>query len=137
MSAATSPAGAKGTAETAELRNAEGRRGARNCGRTAEKVRKLSHSYVSDLAPAFDAAPALVLTHASEKSREKTPAAHHPFGSGATLTGAGPYTAQRYGFGRHWCVMHGADLVAVVAYRKGAAELLRRLNAACDLHSCP
>jgi hypothetical protein len=38
--------------------------------------------------------------------------------------------AGRYGFTRNWCVMHGGELVAVVTYRKGAAELVRRLNAA-------
>ena len=74
MSAATSPAGAKSTAETAELRKAEGRRGARNCGRTAEKVRKLSCSHVSDLYPGLAPAPALVRPLVAKKARELTPA---------------------------------------------------------------
>ena len=136
MSAAKLAAGAKSAAETAELRKAEGMAGERNCGRTAERVRKESLSLVSDFAPPADPAPALVRPSAPEKPREKAPVAH-PIGRGGRLAGAGPYTAQRYGFGRHWCVMHGADLVAVVAYRKGAAELLRRLNAAVDLHATP
>ncbi len=63
MIAAKSPAGAKGTAETAELRNAEGKRGARNCGRTAERLRKDSH--VSDLSPSPEPAPAPALVRPS------------------------------------------------------------------------
>ena len=84
MSAATSPAGAKSTAETAELRKAEGKRGAGNCGRTAEKVRKLSHSLVSDLGPTFDPSPALVRPVASKKAREAV-CAEAPHGRGAAL----------------------------------------------------
>ena len=84
MRAATSPAGAKSTAETAELRKAEGRRGAKNCGRTAEKVRKLSHSHVSDLCPPLDPAPALVRPLVAKKARELPPA-ESPAGRGAGL----------------------------------------------------
>lgn len=40
MSAAVALAGANGTAETAELRKPEGKRASRNCGRTAERLRK-------------------------------------------------------------------------------------------------
>jgi len=42
------------------------------------------------------------------------------------------FTFDRYGGpeGRHWAVRHGPDLVAVVLYRRGAAEVARRLNAA-------
>jgi len=50
---------------------------------------------------------------------------------------ARPYLAARYGFTRHWCVMHGPELVAVVAYRKGAAELVRRLNGAAGAGAAP
>ena len=86
MSAAKLAAGAQSTAETAELRKAEGKRGARNCGRTAEKVRKLSHSHVSDLGPTLDTAVALTLVrpHASQKPRELA-RADHPLGRGAAL----------------------------------------------------
>ena len=78
MIAATLAPGATSTAETAELRNAEGKRGPRNCGRTAEKERKLSHSHVSDLCPALDAAPALVRPQAPKKPRESIPAERPP-----------------------------------------------------------
>ena len=78
MTAATLAPGATSTAETAELRNAEGKRGPRNCGRTAEKERKLSHSHVSDLCPALDAAPALVRPQAPKKPRESIPAERPP-----------------------------------------------------------
>ena len=68
--------GAKSTAETAELRKAEGRAGPRNCGRTAERLRKLSHSLVSELCPSLD--PALVRPHVPKKPRESTPAEQPP-----------------------------------------------------------
>lgn len=74
MSAVQSPASAKSTAETAELRNTEGRRGQRSCGRTAERLRKLSHSHVSELCPALDPAPALVRPRVAKKPRELAPA---------------------------------------------------------------
>jgi hypothetical protein len=40
------------------------------------------------------------------------------------------YRVARYRMTRHWSVWRGAELVAVVTYRKGAAEPARRLNAA-------
>jgi hypothetical protein len=49
---------------------------------------------------------------------------------------APPYVAARYGLTRNWCVTHGGELVAVVTYRKGAAELVRRLNASGPELSC-
>lgn len=73
MSAATAPAGAKRTAETAELRKAEGRAGKRNCGRTAERLRKESLSLVSDFAPPADLTPALGRPSVPEVPRKVTP----------------------------------------------------------------
>jgi len=35
----------------------------------------------------------------------------------------------RYGNSHYWAIWDGPDLVAVVVYKKGAAELLRRLQA--------
>ena len=35
----------------------------------------------------------------------------------------------RYGKSRYWALWDGNDLVAVVLYKKGATELLRRLEA--------
>lgn len=73
MSAVQLPASANGTAETAELRKAQGQRGARNCGRTAERLRKLSHSHVSDLGLALGPAPALARPQVAKKPRELPP----------------------------------------------------------------
>ncbi len=73
MSDTTRPAGAKGTAETAELRNAEGQRVRRNCGRTAEKLRKLSHSLVSELCPSLDPAPPQVRPSVLDLPRKVAP----------------------------------------------------------------
>ncbi len=36
---------------------------------------------------------------------------------------------ERYLYSRYWAVWDDQDLVAVVVYKKGAAELLRRLQA--------
>jgi hypothetical protein len=36
---------------------------------------------------------------------------------------------ERYPYSRYWAVWDDQDLVAVVVYKKGAAELLRRLQA--------
>jgi hypothetical protein len=36
---------------------------------------------------------------------------------------------ERYGKTRHWAVYDGAALVVVTVYRKGAEEVLRRLQA--------
>lgn len=72
MSAAKLAAGAQSTAETAELRKADGRAGQRNCGRTAEKLRNLST--VSLLAPSLAPAPTLVRPPVPEKPRKITPA---------------------------------------------------------------
>ena len=35
----------------------------------------------------------------------------------------------RYGKSRYWALWDGNDLIAVVLYKKGATELLRRLEA--------
>lgn len=35
----------------------------------------------------------------------------------------------RYGRTRFWAVMFGAELVAVVVYKRGATEIVRRLTA--------
>ena len=32
------------------------------------------------------------------------------------------------GYGRYWAVWAGADLVCVCVYRRGACEVMRRLN---------
>lgn len=117
--------GAKSTAATAELREHLGREGPKDCGLTAEELRKLSS--LSPFFPAADRpepgpAPALVRVDKPAKRREGFPAA-------PPQSGACPYVASRYGSSRNWAVMHGGELVAVVTYRKGAAELVRRLNA--------
>ena len=36
---------------------------------------------------------------------------------------------ERYPYSRYWAVWDGSDLVAVVVYKKGATEILRRLQA--------
>ena len=36
---------------------------------------------------------------------------------------------ERYPYSRYWAVWDDQDLVAVVVYKKGAAEILRRLQA--------
>jgi len=121
--------GAKSTAGTTELREHLGEGGQGNCGRTAEELRKASSLYAL---PAFFlpalAIPSLICTTGPAERREVTPATPpHPAGSKVPETG--PYVATRYRLTRNWCVMHGPELVAVVTYRKGAAELVRRLNA--------
>ncbi len=127
--------GAESTAEAAELRKHLGEEGQGNCGRTADELWKLSSLYVLPpfLLPILPAllSPPLVRAQGPAKPRESLPAAH-PHPGGVRPAATGPYVAARYGFTRHWCVMHGSELVAVVAYRKGAAELVRRLNAAGD-----
>lgn len=135
--------GAETAAETAELRKHLGEEGPENCGKTAEELRKDSLSTVSSLsslsslspcppagpAPLPGPAPAPSLVRFERPARrEVTPAAPPQPGGGLALPAAGPYRAARYGFTRNWCVLHGAELVAVVTYRKGAAELVRRLN---------
>lgn len=122
--------GGKSTAETAELRKHLGRRGLENCGRTTEELRKLSSSLPPSDAASPCPAPSLVRTDGPAKPREGFPAALPYPDNGRPAPDAGPYVAGRYGFTRNWCVMHGGELVAVVVYRKGAAELVRRLNAA-------
>ena len=135
-------AGAKAGAESAEVRKVSihaGSRAAGECGRSAEKVRNLSLSCLSAASdprpaapaplPALDAAPSLVSTRA-EKRREESPAAAPCTGGGPLMPEATPYVAGRYRSTRNWCVTHGGELVAVVTYRKGAAELVRRLNSA-------
>lgn len=126
--------GAETAAEAAELRKHLGRRGLENCGRTTEELRKLSSSLPPSLPPSDAAspcpAPSLVRTDGPAKPREGFPAAPPLSGNGRPAPDAGPYVAGRYGFTRNWCVMQGRELVAVVVYRKGAAELVRRLNAA-------
>lgn len=76
MKARTTPAGAQGTAGTAELRNAEGKKGVRNCGRTAEKLRKTS-SLSSSLPCANAPQPALELARRGA-TRRPTPGALTP-----------------------------------------------------------
>jgi len=136
--------GAKSTAEAAELRKHLGEGGPGNCGRTAEELRKLStlsslYALPSFLLPALPGllTPSLVRTNGPAKPRESLPAAPPHAGRARPAPDAGAYLAARYGVTRHWCVMQGPDLVAVVAYRKGAAELVRRLNATAGAGAAP
>ena len=84
MSAATLAAGAKCTAEAAELRKAEGKKAQRSHGRTTERLRKLSHSQVSELCPTLAPTPALVQPRVAKVPR-KSPHADPPPGRGAGL----------------------------------------------------
>ncbi len=52
----------------------------------------------------------------------------HKHGSALLGAGLAPYTVQHYRY-RFWAVYCGHELVAVTVYRKGAAEVARRLNA--------
>ncbi len=144
MSAAVCEPGAERGAGSAEVRKPK--RGAGSwavgeCGRSAEEVRNLSLPPVpAPLAtrpapPGRGPAPSLVRVR-GRIQREELPAAAPPPGGEPAAPGAVSYVAARYGFTRHWCVMHGPELVAVVAYRKGAAELVRRLNASGTGLSC-
>lgn len=74
--ARATPAGATGTAETAELRNAEGKKGGRNCGRTAERLRK-PPSLPSSL-PLADASQASAIKPTRSRASRPSPGALVP-----------------------------------------------------------
>ena len=83
---------------------------------------------VADRAPA-DLAPVLVPMLAREVPRESNPAKPPiPRGDGRPNGPGGHTLAKR---GRAWAVHDAAgELVALVLYRKGAAEVVRRLDVA-------
>ena len=145
MTAGARMAGEKNTCGTAELRkdtaaDASGTRRTgqqlpKNCGKTAEQLRKLSS--VPDLAltpsdPAQSAeAPGLVQGLAPKMPREVTPAeAPKPRGEFRCGDAVLHTIAKR---GRAWAVHDPTgELVALVLYRKGAAEVVRRLDAGTE-----
>ncbi|MBM4040658.1 MAG: hypothetical protein FJ290_19300 [Planctomycetes bacterium] len=57
----------------------------------------------------------------------------HPHSVGNVGEGLAPYTIGHYRY-RFWAVYCGHELVAVTVYRKGAAEVARRLNALPAAH---
>lgn len=139
MKAGARAAGAKCTAETAEVQNGTaadasgirwtGKELQNNCRKTAEQLQKLSS--VSDTALTFpkaapqNLAPALVHPLAPVLPREVKPT-DPPARRGDSGPGdAGRHTLAKRG--RAWAVHDPAgELVALTLYRKGAAEVVRR-----------
>lgn len=150
--------GAKASAESAETTETSihaRSEGGKVYGKSTERLRKDSLSSLSSLSslpaalqalpasPCPAPAPCLVRAR-GRKPREEMPAAAPtthcaawPADGSPPLALAGRFVAHRYGRTRHWCVTHGADLVAVVLYKRGAEEVACRLNtgaAAPGLH---
>lgn len=139
MNRGDTPAGAETAAEAAELRKAaadrpkvKARRGltagqvkGRNCGRTAEEVRKI----IDPLLSVLPARPPSLVLGPLPKPREGLPAAP-PELRPAERAAAGGRAHSITRRGRAWAVHDPAgELVALVLYRKGAAEVVRRLDA--------
>ena len=113
------------------MRIGAGLRGIGESGKSRGKVGTLSLlSSVPGLErpAAADRAPSLVRPVGGEP-REGIPAPR-PARRGGGRPAAEPFEVQRYRGGRHWCVIHAGELVVVTLYRRGAAEVARRLNAA-------
>lgn len=118
MIAAKLAARAKSTAETAELRNAQGKAGPRNCGITAERLRK--HCQVSDLSPSLDPAPCLVRPARPEKSRKVAPA-HAPTGRGDAWSNDAPVCQVRGMLAHEQAVIDAALAILAARMRRSGA----------------